>query len=131
MTLVKNITFPNAPLTAYEADPEQWDTEVVQGATGTTFRNGRRTVSVWYCKLTLFDTLDSDAVTAALAVKSAAEGQVYGFKFTCREDGVTRDVAFKQDTWSLKFQTGAPALPSSKVTIDVELEEVLNGVPAP
>jgi hypothetical protein len=57
MTLVKNITFPNAPLTAYEADPEQWDTERAQGATGATFRNGRRTVPAWYCRLTLLDTL--------------------------------------------------------------------------
>jgi hypothetical protein len=130
MTLVKNITFPNTPLTAYEADPEQWDTERAQGATGATFRNSRRTVPIWYCRLTLLDTLNSDAVTAALAVKSAAEGSLYGFKFTCPEDSVTRDVAFKQDTWSLKFQTGAPVA-SSKITIDVELEEVIDGVPAP
>jgi hypothetical protein len=130
MTLVKNITFPNTPLTAYEADPEQWDTERAQGATGATFRNSRRTVPVWYCRLTLLDTFNSDAVTAALAVKSAAEGSLYGFKFTCPEDSVTRDVAFKQDTWSLKFQTGAPVA-SSKITIDVELEEVIDGVPAP
>jgi hypothetical protein len=69
-------------------------------------------------------------VTAALAVKSAAEGGLYGFKFTCPEDSVTRDVAFKEDTWSLKFQAGAP-VSSFKVTIDVELEEVIDGVPAP
>jgi hypothetical protein len=57
MTLVKNITFPNTPLTAYEADPEQWDTERTQGATGATFRNGRRTIPIWYCKLTLLDSV--------------------------------------------------------------------------
>jgi hypothetical protein len=63
-------------------------------------------------------------------VKSAAEGQLYGFKFVCPEDGITRDVAFKEDTWSLKFQAGS-LLPLHKVSIDVELEEVLDGVPAP
>jgi hypothetical protein len=129
MTLVKNITFPNTPLTAYEADPEQWDTERTQGATGATFRNSRRTVPIWYCKLTLFDTFDSDAVTAALAVKSAAEGGLYGFKFTCPEDSVT-------GMWRLRRIPGASSFRRvlrflAFKTIDVELEEVIDGVPAP
>jgi hypothetical protein len=123
MTLVKTIAFPNSPLTAYEVDPEQWDTETVSGATGETFRNGRRTVPIWYCKLTLQDTFGSAAVAAALAVKSAAEGRLYGFQFTCPEDGVTRDVVFRQDSWTLKILSGTTpdTITNARTSIDVEL----------
>lgn len=131
MTFVKTIAFPNSPLIAYEVDPAQWDTEVATGATGASFRNGRRTVAPWYCKLTLQDKLGSAAVVAALAVKAAAEGQLYGFQFTCPEDSTTRDVVFKQDGWNLKIQTGTSPVSSAQTTLDVELEEVIDGVAAP
>jgi hypothetical protein len=131
MTLVKDIAFPNSPIISYEVDAARFDTEKVEGATGASFRNGRRIVPVWYCKITIQDLYGSTAIQAALAVKAAAEGQVYGFKFTCPYDATERDVSFSSDEWSWKVDVAATVPAQARVSISVELEEVIDGVPAP
>jgi hypothetical protein len=129
MTLVKNIAFPNTPITSYQEDPAEWDTEIMEGATGATFRNSRRTLAVAKWRITLQDAFSSTAVTAALAVKTAAQGRLYGFKFTPPTGGGARDVAFTQDGWMMSI--ASDALPHAQTTISVELEEVLGGTPYP
>jgi hypothetical protein len=132
MTLIRDITFPNTPLTAYQEDPAEFDTEVVEGASGRTFRNGRRTVGVANYRITLQDLFSSATIAMALAVKAAAQGQLYGFKFVPPTgDGTPVDVAFKDDGWAMTIGQTPDTLANAQTTVTVQLEEVIDGVPAP
>jgi hypothetical protein len=133
MTVVLSTTFPNGlllrELTQFDEDPGEWDTTVVPGMTGKTFRNGRRSVPVGRWRFTIMTMEDSATFTAALSVKNAAQGMLYGFKWVHPRTGTTHDVAFTKDGWFVKILPGrAPG--SRMVQIDVELEQVIGGTAA-
>lgn len=143
MTLIKNVTLlngsttaeglsPDSGMSSFEEDPKEGDTEEVEGATGTTFSNGRRSTPIGRWRFTLFGKRSGTLIQNVLAIKTAAEGRVYGFKWKCPTDATTYDVKFASDGFSLKLVAGtANASADTKVTVDIELRQVLNGVAAP
>lgn len=133
MTIVLNTTFPNGlllrELTQFDEDPGEWDTEMVYGMTGKSFRNARRSLAVGRWRFTIMTKEDSATFTDMLSVKTAAQGMLYGFKWVHPRTGVTHDVAFTKDGWMFKVLAGRD--PGSRmVQIDVELEQVLGGTAA-
>lgn len=143
MTLIKNVTLLNGSTAAeglsldsgmygYEEDPGESDTEEVEGATGTTFTNGRRSTPIARWRFTLFGKRSGTLIQNVLTVKTAADGRLYGFKWKCPSDNVTYDVKFTKDELPLKPTAGtADNTVDSKTAVDIELRQVLNGVPAP
>jgi hypothetical protein len=143
MTLIKNVTLLNGSTAAeglslesgmygFEEDPGEWDTEEVEGATGTTFSNGRRAMPIGRWKFTLFGTRSGTLIQNVLSIKTAAKGRLYGFKWKCPSDSTTYDVKFTKDELVLKSIAGtANTTADIKTSVDIELRQVLNGVPAP
>lgn len=128
MTIIKNVTFPNAQIAAFEEDASLYDTEVVESMSGVQFRNGRRSTARKTWKLSFWCKPGTTTAADALTVKNTVKGRLYGFKWTNPRDGVTYDVAFKKDEWTVKVVAGNNVSEAIK-TFDVELEQVLDGVP--
>lgn len=131
MTIIKNLTFPNSPISSYEETTNQGDTAVVEGWTGQSFRNARRTASPRRFRVTLGGpgfTLLSVDYAAYRAVVDAVQGRLYGFKFVSLIDGATVDVAFLVDSYPT---TVLPAGDETDpfVQCAVEFEEVIGGIP--
>jgi hypothetical protein len=124
--------FPNSPISSFEEDPAQGDTEVIYGHSGTSFRNARRTVMPRRWRLTLWTPDYSDGTMAdAIAIKEAAQGRLMGFKFINPRDGVTYDVAFVNENWTVQLQPSAnPETQQWVAQAQIELEEVVDGIPA-
>ena len=122
--------FPNAPIIGeLEEDPAEGDTERVEGMTGEYFTNARRTVMTRRFRFTLWDRQNSDTIQDAIAVKAEAAGALYGFKWTNPRTDEELDVCFTSDNWTLKIEAGE-TVADTFVKIAIELEEVINGVPA-
>lgn len=131
MTIIKNLTFPNSPITAYEETSQQGDTAIVEGWTGQSFRNARRTSSPRKFRVTLGGptfTLSSAEYTAYRAVVDVVQGRLYGFKFVSLIDGDTIDVAFLADSYPTTVMPSADDI-DPFLQCAVEFEEVIGGIP--
>lgn len=130
MTVIKDLTLPNFPLASYDEVPGQGDTAVVEGWTGESFRNARRTAQPRRFKITLGPIfLSSAEYTAYRAVIDAVQGRLYGFKFVSWVDGATLDVAFLADSYPMTVFPGGDAPTNTLVQCSLEFEEVINGIP--
>lgn len=128
MTVIKNVTFPNADITAFEEDASLYDTEVVESMSGVQFRNAKRSAGRKTWKLSYWCKPGSTTPATAISVKNTVKGRAFGFKWTNPRDSVTYDVAFRKDDWTVKVVAGNN-VSQSLITFDVELEQVLDGVP--
>ena len=123
-------SLPNAPIIGeLEEDTAEGDTERVEGMTGEYFTNSRRVALPRRFRFTLWDRQNSAAIQAAIALKTATFGGLYGFKWTNPRTGQTLDVCFTADNWTIKVDAGE-AVAQAFVKIAIELREVINGVPA-
>jgi len=123
-------SLPNAPIIGeLEEDTAEGDTERVEGMTGEYFTNSRRVALPRRFRFTLWDRQNSAAIQAAIALKTATLGGLYGFKWTNPRTAETLDVCFTADNWTIKVDAGE-AVAQAFVKIAIELREVINGVPA-
>lgn len=132
MTIIKNLMFPNSPFSAYEETQGQADTAVVEGWTGQSFRNARRTAQPWRFRITLGGpgfTPSSLEYTAYRAVTEAVQGRLYGFKFTSPITDDVFDVAFLADSYPMTVSPGFDWPADAIVQCAVEFEQVIGGIP--
>lgn len=129
MTVIKDLTFPNTSITAYQEDPAEGDTEVVESMSGVTFRNGRRSVARRKFRVTVWGAYNSTDIQAILALKASVKGRLYGFHFTPKGESTPLDVCFTADDWRFHVVAASDDYASRTVEADIELEEVIDGVP--
>lgn len=128
MTQILNLEFPNTSIASLEKDVSLYDTEVVESMSGLSFRNARRTLPKRLYRMTLWGEISRTDIQLALSIKGQAKGRLYGFKFTDPLTNELLDVAFAADDWTVKIEPGADDT-GHIATIDVALEEVIDGVP--
>lgn len=129
MTVIKDLTFPNTSITAYQEDPAEGDTEVVESMSGVSFRNARRTTPRRKFTLTVWGEVTRADIQAVLALKATVQGRLYGFKFTPPWESTPIDVCFTEDGWRFSISDPPADLTDRCITLDIELEEVIDGVP--
>jgi hypothetical protein len=124
--------FPNAPILGrLEEDPAEGDTEYLESMSGVAWANSRRSVLPRRFRFQLWGEESDDVILAAIAVKEAALGRTYGFKWTNPRTAEEIDVCFTEDGWMLTMEGGATDPTVAYYTINVQLKEVIGGVPAP
>lgn len=128
MTPILATTISNA-FSSFEEDTGEWDTEIVEGATGVSFRNARRAVPIRRFKVG-YSALRSDSrISALIALKASAKGRLYGFTLVHPDTSESINVCFADDKWTLKWIGGEAG--KRTVTVSFGLDEVLDPGAAP
>ncbi len=130
MIILANV-FPNAPILGdLEEDSGEGDTEFMESMSGLIYTNARRTTMPKRWRFTLWGQESNAVIVSALAVKAAAFGRLYGFKWTSPRDLVQYDVCFTRDDWMFKMEAGKDLVASAFYTAQIELKQVIGGIPA-
>lgn len=127
MTIVL-ATYITNDFASFDEDTGEWETDVLEGMSGTTFRNQRHTTPIRKFNCTIIGDITDAKIANTVALKASAFGRLYGFNLTHPFTAAVIPVAFGRDSWTRKFIGGESG--KRKVQLSFSLEEVLDGVAA-